>query len=930
MKNASLSYALHVLAHKLRGTSSVPTSIRCVVLGLVFAACSSGGGTGTQATGGQNTTGSGGSGVGGHGGSGGGTGGLGGSASGGATGGSTNSGGNGGSGSGGSVAGGGGSAAGGSGGRATGGSTGSSQGGSGGSTSGGSGGSLSGGSGGGGTGGTRTNAGGATGGSSNGGTSGGGTGGASPTGGAGGGGSGGASPTGGTGGGATDVCPKPQAQACYYVAPSGSDTNDGTVTAPFQTITKARDVVRTINGNMTGDIYVYLRGGDYRITSPITFEVKDSGSGKYRIYYQGYPGETPVINGAQKVTGWTTSSGGVYKATLDRKTKLRNLYVNDARANLTSKTVSCKGSTGTYDVTAGQADWAWAGGSGFDGVTYATADVPDITTNKDDLEIVNQTTWNENIVCVRDVVAASGNRALMLQQPYGAIAQLPDSGAAFAASGSHTIFNVFAWLTSPGQFYFDKTTGTLYYYPRTGEDMTTADVEAPVAETLIDIAGTSNTSRVKNLTIQGITFANTDYSLYKVESSYGKSSVQGATIYIAYGKGKSIHDWKYEILDTLPSAIMVNSADSIDIVGNVVKHSGNEGISMINDVINSNIIGNYVTDIAGSGMTIGHPQHVYLGDGGTHEKYAKGVEGICTKITINNNLVYNVATQRGFGSHAGVTAFFTDTLTFTHNHVHTVAYNGINLGWGWRNFADSTTCKNNTCNNNRFTNMMTRLHDSGAVYTLGQMPGTVINENYVKGIPNNSSGPTYGLHNDEGSAYITENDSVLDIDKGVTYTINCEDYGAKHDLTILRTYATVNKMGANPPNSTIDTPVVVADAVWPVTQYGFAVKSGVEDQYRSLIPSSVLPIQDYVFPASCAAPKGTATLTIRSSGDAGNTVWFAPAGTSTFAEGATMTKAAGTATSIAVPTTAGIYKLFVVDSQGKKLGESTALLRVGT
>jgi len=361
----------------------------------------------------------------------------------------------------------------------------------------------------------------------------------------------------------------------------------------------------------------------------------------------------------------------------------------------------------------------------------------------------------------------------------------------------------------------------------------------------------------------------------------------------------------------------------------VVKHSGNEGISMINDVINSNITGNFVTDIAGSAMTIGHPQHVYLGDGGTHARYAKGVEGIPTKITITNNLVYLVGTQRGFGSHAGVTAFFTDTLAFNHNHVHSVAYNGINLGWGWRNFADSTTCKNNSCNNNRFTNMMTRLHDSGAVYTLGQMPGTVINENYVKGIPNNSSGPTYGLHNDEGSAYITENDSVLDIDKGVTYTINCEDYGAKHDLTILRTYATVNKMGANPPNSTINTPVVVADAVWPVTQYGFAVKSGVEDQWRSVVPSSVVPVQDYVFPASCAAPKGTATLTIRSSGDAGNTVWFAPTGTTTFTEGATMTKAAGTATSIAVPTTAGSYKLFVLDAQGKKLGESTSLLRVG-
>jgi hypothetical protein len=752
----------------------------------------------------------------------------------------------------------------------------------------------------------------------------------------------GGSVTGGSGGsgGSTDVCPKPQAQACYYVSPSGSDTNDGSVTAPFLTIGKARDAVSTVNANMTGDIYVYLRGGDYRITSPITFAVKDSGTATHRIYYQAYPGETPVINGATKVTGWTASSGGVYKATLARTTKLRNLYVNDTRANMTSKVVSAKGANGTYSVTKGQADWAWASGSGFDGVEYSSSDVPAITSNKDDLEIVNQSTWNENIVCTRDVVTASdGNRALMLQQPYGAIAQLPGWGAAFVATGSHEIFNVQAWLTSPGHFYFDKTAGTLYYYPRSGEDMSTADVEAPVTEQLLVIGGTSNTSRIKNLTFQGITFANTDYNLYKVASSYGKSSVQGDTVYIAYGTG-NYHDWQYEIIDTLPAIINVNGADSIDIVGNVVKHSGDDGISMINDVINSNIIGNYVTDIAGSGITIGHPTHVYLTSNGPHEKYSAGVKGICTKITVSDNLVYNVATLRGFGGHAGVTAFFTDTLTFTHNHIHTCAYNGINLGWGWRNFNGdsssefpgnpSNTAKNNTCSNNRFTNMMTRLHDSGAVYTIGQNPGTVINQNYVKGIPNNSSGPTYGLHNDEGSAYITENDNVLDIDKNVTYTINCEDYGAKHDLTILRTYATVNKMGANPPTSTIDTPIVVADAVWPVQQYGYAAASGVEDAYRSIVPSSLVSTPDFVFPASCAAPKGTTTLAIRSGGDSTSTVWFAPAGTTTFAEGATMTKAAGNATSIAVPTTTGSYKLSVVDSQGKKLGESAALLRVGS
>ncbi|MBN1612302.1 MAG: right-handed parallel beta-helix repeat-containing protein, partial [Polyangiaceae bacterium] len=613
---------------------------------------------------------------------------------------------------------------------------------------------------------------------------------------------------------------------------------------------------------------------------------------------------------------------------LDRKTKLRNLYVNDQRALMASKTAASKGGSGTFAVSSGQASWAWSSGSGSDGINYSTGDIPEIASNKDDLEIVNGTTWNENIVCTRDVVTNGGNRTLLLQQPYGSIAQLPGWNAGFSVSGTHTIYNAYELLSAPGTFFFDKTTGTLYYIPRSGEDMASADVEAPVAEQLLVIAGTSKTDRVKNITFQGITFANTDYSLYKVDSSYGKASVQGATVFIAYGNG----DWhasKYEIVDTFPAMIEVNSAESIDIVGNVIKHSGNEGIGMYNDVINSNIIGNSITDMAGSGITIGHPQHVYVGDGGTHAKYSAAVEGVCTNDTINNNLIYNVSTIPGFGGHAGITAFFVDTLTITHNHIHTTAYIGLSLGWGWKNFKDSTTCKDNVASYNRFNNIMTRLHDSGAIYTIGQEPGTTINENYVKGIPPATSGPTYGLHNDEGSAYITENDSVLDIDKNVKYTINCEDFGDKHDLTILRTYATVNKMGANPPSSQIDTPVVVADAVWPVKQYGFCVASGVEDEYRGVIPTTLLAIPDYVFPASCSAPSGTATLTVRSSGDATNTVWFAPAGTASFAEGGNMTKAAGDATSIAVPTTAGNYKLFVVNAQGQKVGESAAQLRVG-
>ena len=269
-----------------------------------------------------------------------------------------------------------------------------------------------------------------------------------------------------------------------YVSPAGSDANAGTMSAPFLTVTKARDVVRTMSASMAQDIHVYLRGGTYNIATPITFGVQDSGTNGHRIFYQAYPGETPVLNGATKVTGWTLSSGNIYKAPLSRTTKLRNLYVNDARAVMASKTVTSRGGTGTYAVKSGQASWAWASGSGSDGAKYNTTDVPAIASNRDDLEIVNGTTWNENIVCVRDVVTTSdGYRGLLFQQPYGAIAQLPGWNAGFSVTGTHKIYNAIEFLNGAGQFFFDKTSGTLYYYPRSGEDMATADVQAPVAET---------------------------------------------------------------------------------------------------------------------------------------------------------------------------------------------------------------------------------------------------------------------------------------------------------------------------------------------------------------------------------------------------------------------------------------------------------------
>ncbi len=99
--------------------------------------------------------------------------------------------------------------------------------------------------------------------------------------------------TGGGGGGGEVPDETGTRQAAYYVSPSGSDDNPGTASAPFKTVTKARDAVRTVNADMTGDIYVYLRAGTYSLTDAIAFAPSDSGTNGHRIYYQAYPGKSP-------------------------------------------------------------------------------------------------------------------------------------------------------------------------------------------------------------------------------------------------------------------------------------------------------------------------------------------------------------------------------------------------------------------------------------------------------------------------------------------------------------------------------------------------------------------------------------------------------------------------------------------------------------
>ncbi len=92
-----------------------------------------------------------------------------------------------------------------------------------------------------------------------------------------------------------------------YVSPNGDDANPGTPAKPFATLERARDEIRKLKqqrGLPQGGAIVELRGGIYERGK--TFELKkvDSGTKDAPIVYRAAKGETPRLIGGRVVKGF--------------------------------------------------------------------------------------------------------------------------------------------------------------------------------------------------------------------------------------------------------------------------------------------------------------------------------------------------------------------------------------------------------------------------------------------------------------------------------------------------------------------------------------------------------------------------------------------------------------------------------------------------
>src|SRR6266511_1211483 len=81
------------------------------------------------------------------------------------------------------------------------------------------------------------------------------------------------------------------AATVVWVSPSGNDGNPGTSRQqPLRTPEHARDVVRSMNRNMAGDIAVILLPGTYRLAQPLALDAQDSGTNGHTVAWTAAPG----------------------------------------------------------------------------------------------------------------------------------------------------------------------------------------------------------------------------------------------------------------------------------------------------------------------------------------------------------------------------------------------------------------------------------------------------------------------------------------------------------------------------------------------------------------------------------------------------------------------------------------------------------------
>ena len=506
-----------------------------------------------------------------------------------------------------------------------------------------------------------------------------------------------------------------------YVSKKGNDKNPGTKKKPFATIIKAQQAVRNLLANgPKGDIVVDIMNGTYTVTEPITFNQSDGGNENYTVTYKAYPGHNPLISGGKAITGWKKTKENLWKTVIPEvesgQWDFRDLYKDDERQTIARYPNANEPTLYIVDINESKDTIVLPG------------NMPE--SNYADSEVVVLHLWAESIA---KITSLTGNK-LIAENPIGYIGH----GALDAQKGRKLYLqNAMEFLDQPGEYFLEKSSGTLYYMAEEGKNPNRSNFVAPLAEKLVIIEGTRQ-NPLKNLIFDGIRFQYTNWLFPKSGFNEGQSGHWGET-------------WDQTVSKGLPAAIELEYAEQVRFDNCRVAHTGAHGIGIQKGTRENMVLGCDIYDIAGNGVMVGQrlePDNkaVWFNvdwQDPTDAPY---------KNRISANTIVKAA--QVMYSCVGIFDAYADGTSLTHNVISDLPYIGISVGFNWG--YDPTSQKNTLVSYNDISENMKLMYDGAGIYTLGLQPGTVISNNYVHHVQNG-----HGLYTDEGSQQILFENNII-------------------------------------------------------------------------------------------------------------------------------------------------------------------------
>lgn len=119
----------------------------------------------------------------------------------------------------------------------------------------------------------------------------------------------------------------------FHVAQNGDDSGSGTTDKPFATLERARDAIRELKKSepLKEPVEVVVQGGTYQMTRPLELTEGDSGTTNAPIVYRAKAGDAVHLVGGRVVTGWTLVTNPVVLARLDEAART-NVWQADLKA----------------------------------------------------------------------------------------------------------------------------------------------------------------------------------------------------------------------------------------------------------------------------------------------------------------------------------------------------------------------------------------------------------------------------------------------------------------------------------------------------------------------------------------------------------------------------------------------------------------------